>query len=209
MPIFNSVYKSHYDRHKYYQEVEYIENTSTSYINTGLLCKSWYKIDLKYYTSSSNNLDQTIAWCAVLDASTPLYYWINYNSWYRSIYLNYNSRWHDITNTQAVWNLYEASVTIRNWSQVVILNWNTVYSSTDSVSQSWNSNLVLFTSRWGNYALIKLYYMQIYDENNEKLRDFVPCYRKSDSVIWLYDAANNQFYTNDWSWTFTKWADVN
>ena len=53
----------------------------------------------------------------------------------------------------------------------------------------------------------KMWYFQIYD-NWVLVRDLVPCYRKSDSVIGLYDLVNNQFYTNSWTGTFTKWADV-
>lgn len=192
-----------------YQEVEWIWTTWTQWIDTWLIWKSWYKIDLKYYTNSSSNRDQTIVWCSVVDQSTPLYRWINYNSSYMSVYFNYNNTWHDIRNLQAVWNTYEWSVTLRNWNQNVTLNWNTVYSATDNLSQTWTTNLFLFTSRRTNYALIKLYYMKIYDENDNLIRDFVPCYRKQDTVRWLYNLVNNQFYTNSWTWTFTKWLDVN
>lgn len=191
-----------------YQEVEHIETTWTQWIDTWLIWKSWYKIDLKYYTNSSSNRDQTIVWCSVVDWDTPLYRWVNYNSSYMSVYFNYNNTWHDIRNSQAVWNTYEWSVTLRNWNQNITLNWNTVYSATDNLSQTWTTNLFLFTSRWTNYALIKLYYMKIYDENDNLIRDFVPCYRKADDVIWLYDLVNSQFYTNSWTWTFTKWADI-
>jgi hypothetical protein len=52
------------------------------------------------------------------------------------------------------------------------------------------------------------YYVKIW-QWNAQVRDLVPCYRKSDSVIWMYDTVNDVFYTNDWSWTFTKWPDVN
>lgn len=38
--------------------------------------------------------------------------------------------------------------------------------------------------------------------------NFVPCYRKSDGVIGLYNTGNNVFYTNVGTGTFTKGADV-
>jgi len=196
-----------------YQEVEYIENTSTSYINTWLVCNYWYKIDLKYYTSSSGSgsitSDQTVLWPSKVNSATPLYYWINYGAAYKWIYLNYNNVWKDITNTQYVWNTYEASVILRNWNQTVVLDWNTVHSATDSTSWTWWSNLFVF-ARWtdAHYAAIKLYSLQIYNSSDTKIRDFVPCYRKLDSVIWLYDLVNNTFYTNVWGWTFSKWNDI-
>jgi hypothetical protein len=53
----------------------------------------------------------------------------------------------------------------------------------------------------------KLWYFKI-SESWTLVRDFVPCYRKSDSVIWMYDLVGKQFYTNAGSWTFTKWPNV-
>lgn len=196
-----------------YQEVKYIENTSTSYIDTWLVCNYWYKMELKYYTSSSGSgsitSDQTVLWPSIVNGATPLYYWINHGAAYKWIYLNYNNAWHDILNTQAVWNTYEASVTIRNWNQTVVLDWNTVYSATATVSWTWWSNLFVF-ARWTDthYAAIKLYFLKIYDVNDVKIRDFVPCYRKADSVIGLYDIVNDVFYTNSWWWIFAKWENV-
>jgi hypothetical protein len=52
-----------------------------------------------------------------------------------------------------------------------------------------------------------VYSFKIYS-NNDLVRDFVPCCRTSDDAIWLYDKVNDVFYTNSWTWTFTKWPDV-
>ncbi len=53
----------------------------------------------------------------------------------------------------------------------------------------------------------KLYSVKLY-KNNQLVRDFVPCYRKADTEIGLYDLVEWVFYTNDWSWSFTKGANV-
>jgi hypothetical protein len=60
----------------------------------------------------------------------------------------------------------------------------------------------------GSFSSFKLYSCKIY-KSWTLVRDFVPCYRKSDWVIWLYDLANNQFYTNSWTGVFSKWWNVN
>lgn len=39
-------------------------------------------------------------------------------------------------------------------------------------------------------------------------RDFVPCYRKADNVIGLYDLVTDTFYTNSGAGSFTKGPDV-
>lgn len=57
------------------------------------------------------------------------------------------------------------------------------------------------------YACARLYDMKIYD-NEDLVRDFVPCYRKSDNVIGLYDKVNRQFYTNAGTGIFSKGDDV-
>ena len=51
-------------------------------------------------------------------------------------------------------------------------------------------------------AKATIYYVKIY-ENNTLVRDLVPCYRKSDGEIGLYDLVNDVFYTNQGSGSFT------
>jgi hypothetical protein len=54
----------------------------------------------------------------------------------------------------------------------------------------------------------KLGAFKIWD-NGILIRNYIPCYRKSDNVIGLYDLVNNVFYTNAGTGTFLKGADVN
>ena len=51
------------------------------------------------------------------------------------------------------------------------------------------------------------YYVKIWN-NGTQVREMIPCYRKSDTVIWMYDLINNTFYTNAWSGSFLKWGNV-
>lgn len=49
---------------------------------------------------------------------------------------------------------------------------------------------------YANYAVIaKIYNYRIYD-NDILVRNFIPCYRKSDDKPGLYDLASNTFFTN-------------
>ena len=50
-------------------------------------------------------------------------------------------------------------------------------------------------------------FCKIYDNDN-LVRDFVPCYRKADDEIGMYDMANGVFYTNAGTGTFLKGPDV-
>jgi hypothetical protein len=53
---------------------------------------------------------------------------------------------------------------------------------------------------------MKLYECQIYD-SGILVRNFIPCYRKSDNVIGLFDTVYGEFYTSTQG-EFTKGADV-
>lgn len=53
----------------------------------------------------------------------------------------------------------------------------------------------------------KLYYCKV-TKNNEIIREFIPCYRKEDEEIGLYDLVNNQFYSNSGTGQFTKGPNV-
>ena len=54
---------------------------------------------------------------------------------------------------------------------------------------------------------LKIYDCKIW-VGDELLRHFVPCYRKSDNVIGMYDIANAKFYTNQGTGSFTKGSNI-
>ena len=53
----------------------------------------------------------------------------------------------------------------------------------------------------------KWYYFKLY-KGATPLRFFIPCYRKSDNVVGMYDLVNDQFYTSVGSGQFTAGPDV-
>lgn len=53
----------------------------------------------------------------------------------------------------------------------------------------------------------KLYGLTIY-HYDKKVHELIPCYRKSDGVIGLYDVAEGKFYTNEGSGNFAKGPDM-
>lgn len=193
-----------------YQELEYIENTSTSIIDTWLKTWIWYRIQLKFYTSSSSTADQTIIWWSTNTSAEAIYFWLNYASNRLSIYRWYNGSWFDADNSISVWNYYEAESLIRNWEQKLTLNWTVLYTGSAALSWTGSENMIIFNRRsYTTYpALIKLYYTKIYDVNDELVRDFVPCFRKSDWEPWMYDLVTDTFFTNAWTGRFLMWRDI-
>ena len=58
---------------------------------------------------------------------------------------------------------------------------------------SWNDNTWSRTIDWYSFKIWK---------GDTMIRDFVPCYRKSDNVAGMYDLLNNTFYTNNGTGSF-------
>lgn len=62
-----------------------------------------------------------------------------------------------------------------------------------------NDNIISGTNRLYEYTLI---------QNGSKVRDFLPCYRKSDNEVGLYDLVSQTFFTNDGSGSFTPGPNI-
>ena len=192
-----------------YQEVEYIQSSWTQYIDTWFTPNSTSKVIFKISNFTINS-------------STQYIYWTYSTRWNNMFSLLWNSTWQWWTNWELCFWSTQYSLTswnLWNWwthtwevsSNWFYLDWTKIVSV--SWTFSWANSMTLFawhmnTNIWFHKGSFKLYYFKIY-ENWTLVRDFVPCYRKSDSVIWLYDLVNSVFYTNAGTWTFTKWADVN
>lgn len=88
------------------------------------------------------------------------------------------------------------------------------YDSTlDSISPAQYGVLNFYLGSWYEAGTTyygmggNVYSFKIHDGEN-LLVNYVPCYRKSDSVIGFYDTVNNVFKVNNGGGTFTKGPDV-
>lgn len=203
-----------------YQEVEWIKATRSSYnsgqyINTGLKGKETTGFEIEFNTSSS--LTSSDGWGSVLGiadtySGSTATNRLEYGTWtgyYSSGYFYFGKQ---INDNQAV-----AGGITRNTILTAKLKNGVFTSPTGATTQISTSsftssrNIVLFARNFNynveGYITMKLYSCKFYD-GDTLIRDYVPCYRKSDSVIGLYDLVNNQFYTNAGTGTFTKGNDV-
>lgn len=76
------------------------------------------------------------------------------------------------------------------------------------------ATFTLFAARNNNdntqilyYSYMRLFDFRMYDDD-VLIRDLIPCYRKSDGKIGLYDTVENKFYTNEGTGEFLKGEDV-
>lgn len=183
-----------------YQEVEYIENTS-----------SWPRIDL--WCKATSNTKSIIKF-RNLAATGGVIYWTeagNDNADYRLF--NYSNRLYFDLNSSRIswwWSSLVAGVDYE-WElwNFYVKDYNTqatIVSGSAIASYTSATNMTLNQQTWGS-SLNRWYYVKVY-ENDVLIRDLVPCYRIADTVIWMYDLENWTFYTNSGSGTFTKWPDV-
>ena len=195
-----------------YQEVEYIQTTWTQFIDTWLYADSNIQVETKIEkTVSSQNIP--VFWSVQWDwaKADPYYCFIPYSDkWYWGIN---NSEWNWGTYTDAIGTKY--TIVFNNSSGGVVVNNTDIGSCSGAKLYSSSYTLGISCRRASSpdprlFWQFKYFYFKMYNKTTWAYeRDFVPCYRISDGIIWMYDLVNDVFYTNDGTWTFTKWSDVN
>ena len=197
-----------------YKEVEYIQSSWTQCINT------WFNVT----KNSKIFVDIQFTSTTVQQRAFGVDNWIDGVSMASYIngsgkYSRYIGNWWSSFTFQATTITADTSrhtFTLDNSRYIITTGWNEVSNTVNSqtiTNNPTNNQLAILAQYWPNedayynYASAKLYACKIWD-NNVLVRDFIPCYRKSDNVIGLYDLVNNQFYTNAWTGNFTKWDDV-
>lgn len=198
-----------------YQRVEYIQSTWAQYIDTWFSPNGTYlKTEIKFRFNSFSTSKGDTPFIYGYTASNFCFLCRNGGSW-RFEYWNGNSA--SVTGVSvSTWTDYTISIEANNWTQTIDINGTTSTASCWSSLTTWS--IPLFCRYWGKYGGswnefgyfsqdLRLYYFKIYN-GTFLARDFVPCYRKSDNVIWMYDLVGRQFYINAGSWSFTKWPNA-
>lgn len=195
----------------WYQQVEYIQSSWTQYINTNVqLWTNAFEINCDSLITTFTTEEQ-----AFFSIWTETY-------WYRNVFVrNQNStryldvylQWHNQINTSLStdtrYNITLKRTSSNAWN---LQNNSNSISITYSPSSTNNTTVKLFT-RWDtpsttySNSKIRMYSCTI-KTSWTLVRDFRPVYRKSDNVIWLLDIVNKVFYTNQWTWSFTKWWNI-
>lgn len=180
-----------------YQEVEYIRNTGWQYIDTGYICSNNTEVEFKMWW-------WTQSWSHQMFWARD--YWWAWWRWYAIVTDAYQfdgNAW--ATHWMTDGNIHTGSF----WQDWLYVDWD-LKAQIPTATFTCSRNLYLFCLNAGwqsEQASMRYYYFKMY-ESWVLVRDFVPCYRKSDNEPWMYDMVNNVFYTNQWSWTFTVWSDT-
>ena len=192
-----------------YTEVEYIENTGTSYINTDYYPNQDTRIiaEMQVVTYNSfgrllgagnHNTANTISCDYVDNGNTFEISWGGYTGWTQySVTSNYDKHTYD-------------------WNKNSFYIDGTLLDSKTYTAFTCSYKLGIFnvlesgnvpTSNTERYFYGKLYSFKIYD-NDTLVRDFVPAKRDSDSKYGLYDVVNDVFYISPNSTNFIGGSEI-
>lgn len=195
-----------------YQQVEYIQSSWTQYIDTNLLINWDFTTEIKYAKTTN------VAWNTLIgtrDGSKSRYLIRNQTDVSTLMFQrNYNNTTTGSLEQYSNTSYYNNNIHTIRFNRYVYIDWTLLKTFTASTTTGLFPNpLLIFGINYDNPAVTdfwyyKLYYMKIWDNNNNLVRDFIPCYKTSNNEIWLLDKVENKFYTNSWTWTFIKWPDV-
>ena len=189
-----------------YQAVEYIESVGKQYIDTGIIPNQNTGFEIEFLV---NNPIDSSGYGTILGARK--------NSKSNEFHITtYSSDTTTKLGTLRFGNSeYNAGIVTKTKMKLILMN--KTYTNNDGVEHNLTetftapSTLTIFAlNQNGNVAQwsgTQLYSLKIYD-GDTLIRDFVPCYRKSDKEVGLYDLVENKFYTNQGLDKFLKGADV-
>ena len=182
-----------------YQEVEYIGSSGTQYIKTGVL--------------TNNGIIEQYTEIQISKLSKRQLTGQNNGWWFGITATNYYEGG-GTTNIMPSENSFDRIVYTTNYvnnSATMTINETAKFQRTDSdMNSGLNKEIYIFNinnfSNASMTAKIKSFRITV---NNELVRDYVPCYRKSDEEIGLYDLVNGRFYTNQGTGEFSKGENAN
>lgn len=191
-----------------YQEVEYIENSLTQYINTLVIPTSKTSCEVEFEQPNRESVwlfGADTSWgnngfgfnTHVPNKETTLYPLLYINS---STYIDFEQ----IEENQRYVFKYGNGVFSINGTEYSVPSFTGTLTNplyTNCINRNGTPDSL---SKGG---ILKLYSLKFY-EDNTIIRDFIPCYRKSDNEVGLYDIVNNQFYKNQGTGSFLCGRDI-
>lgn len=189
-----------------YQQVEYIESSGTQAIITD----KWLKQNTEIYCEFMY-LGTDSGYLSTFGCNSPSCGFSNSNGTHTTTYCSFGSA---VDRTVVV----PTSYFYNDFHTVLINSTGCTFDSTYSVSYSGTvsqenpvSKIALF-ARDENGTLARFSSRRIrafqIKEGGVLVTDLIPCYRKSDDVIGMYDTVTDTFYTNAGTGVFTKGANV-
>ena len=181
-----------------YTELDYIESTGTEYIDTGIIPNQNTGIEIKISSNSYEHNELFICGSGV-DSSHQafeIYPWPLYADW--KMQFNYGTD--DVFLGTVTPNALD-QVTVTQKKQQVSMNVGGSMLNSEHPANTFTSpyTLTLLALHRENTivstANVKIYECRIWD-NDELMRNFVPCRKNATSEMGLFDLISNEFFAN-------------
>ncbi len=194
-----------------YQQVKYIESTGTQYIDTGIVPVSTISITTKVQFTV-NYADaafmQAMNGCASDSANTRCVFGYTSFSSDKNFYIGISDK-NIFTEVPFDTKIHTIAINMNGEWSIDGVTKKQIVQTSQANETFWlfARNYSTNQDSFNNPCSMRLYNFKAYD-NGTLIRDFIPCYRKHDGVIGLYDIVNDVFYTNQRTGTFIKGGDV-
>ena len=190
-----------------YQMVEYLESSGTQYIDTGVVPAMPIQFDISYALTTANHSNRSLypfgsANFSVINSDANVVKFRVFDSANKSLphgdiptstdNVNISINAESKTNITVKFGDLTQSYTIANYTTSINSICIFAVNGSSSVQQ---------------HEKMRLYSCSI-EMGGEKVREFYPCYRKSDSVAGLWDSVSKNFFTNKGSGTFVVGGDL-
>lgn len=194
-----------------FQRVEYIASTGEQYINTGV---NYYKttiyLDAQFLSAEGVLIGSGVSGQMTIKANS-----VSYNATYGIVVDANNSN-----SGKGCWRSGKEYGTNRFELLSNKVDGNILFNGVEyTPSPLLDTNvattipLYLFARNYGGSANMlsqaAVYRCTIWNKETEEMQaDFIPCYRKSDGEIGLYDLVTDTFFTNAGTGSFSKGSDL-
>lgn len=181
-----------------YQQLDYIENHGKQCIDTGLIPTNNTSVELTYQALDTAG-SQYILGSRQFDTYGTIDYAINGSSARTDWDVRFNGK-AVFSNVARTTDRYNSTISLTEGNGTwTLTNLDTAEVNTfDIANANINATKNLYIFGYNTALLhsnLRVYECKIY-EGSELIRHFIPCYRKSDNVIGMYDLVNDIFYIN-------------
>lgn len=205
-----------------YQEVEYLESNGSQYIDTLISTDSIGGMQAKIMVASGER--SAYEWVFGGSSGSKNYpYYANdgfgiYLPPNGSVYFQINQQSYYLLNTYTIGYVGDFSLLLSNSGITYSFSVPPAVPSPTTVSAqpiTCTRNFYLFTMNYADGVILstsnrnRFYSCEITNRQNQIVSNFIPCYRKADSVAGMYDNVNHRFLTNQGTGTFVVGSDVN
>jgi len=172
-----------------YQQVDYLECTGTQYIDTDFTPNINTKVYAEFYVT-------TIP-CGLYSSDSNASLSTNFSS-----YISSGGKWRFGSGSATVPISNNSLYTSFQDKTGIMINGTNFYEYDTSITD-FTSTKILTLLRTNSVGFKgKIYRFKVYNKNII-VRNFVPCYRKSDNKLGMYDTVNNVFYINQGTGEFS------